>query len=61
MASGGTIVIPGQTKGLSPEPMNTGGRGSSTARSATAREASVFMGSGLVASRRPGMTAGFEC
>jgi hypothetical protein len=61
MASGGTIVIPGQAKGLSPEPMNTEASRAVADLAVLDPLPPVFMGSGLVASRRPGMTAGFEC
>jgi hypothetical protein len=45
-------VIPRQAAGLSPEPMTAGGAGSGAAFSLT----TMFMDSGLDASRRPGMT-----
>jgi hypothetical protein len=48
-------VIPGQPNGLGPEPTNTVGDKCDRAPGRSFSP-SVFMGSGLAASQRPGMT-----
>ena len=57
---GTTIVIPGQTEGLNPEPMNTNGDRRVAAQSRTFLFEPVVMGSGLTPPGRPGMTAWFS-
>jgi hypothetical protein len=49
-------VFPGQAAGLSPEPMNTGLRVMGAELAAHFSRPTMFMDSGLAATRRPGKT-----
>jgi hypothetical protein len=52
----GASVIPGQANGLNPEPMNTAFTEQGMANAAPSQVILLFMGSGLAASQRAGMT-----
>lgn len=61
MAAVGTIVITGQAAGLSPEPMNTDDALVMLRLWVLDLVPPAFMGSGLAALPRPGMTAMRPC